>query len=95
LRESRIECCIFVNVHFAGPYAIEHAAKVKIPLLLMHGLEDQLTSPEGTKQFMENAGDNVTVKYWPGLFHEIHNEPEQLEVFQTELDWMIENKILN
>ena len=92
---DKITSAFFVNVHFAGPYAIEHAAKVNIPLLLMHGLDDQLTSPEGTKEFMENAGENVTVKYWPGLFHEIHNEPEQLEVFQTELDWMLDNKILS
>lgn len=91
---DKITSAFFVNVHFAGPYAIENAAKIKTPLLVMHGLEDRLTSPEGTKEFMQNAGSNVTVKYWAGLYHEIHNEPEQQEVFQTELDWLIENKII-
>ena len=89
LVHDKITSAFFVNVHFAGPYVIENAAKIKMPLLVMHGLEDRLTSPEGTKEFMQNAGSNVTVKYWPGLFHEIHNEPEQQEVFQTELDWLI------
>jgi alpha-beta hydrolase superfamily lysophospholipase len=94
LVHDKITSAFFVNVHIAGPYAIENAAKIKTPLLLMHGLEDQLTSPEGTKEFMLNAGANVTVKYWPGLFHEIHNEPEQEEVLQTELNWLLENKIV-
>lgn len=94
LVHDKITSAFFVNVHFAGPYAIEHAAKIKTPLLIMHGLEDRLTSPEGTKEFMQNVKANVTVKYWPGLFHEIHNEPEQQEVFQTEFDWLIENKII-
>jgi alpha-beta hydrolase superfamily lysophospholipase len=95
LVHDKITSAFFVNVHFAGPYAIEHAAKIKTPLLLMHGLEDRLTSPEGTKEFMQNAGSNVTVKYWSGLYHEIHNEPEQLDVFQMELNWLIENKIIS
>jgi alpha-beta hydrolase superfamily lysophospholipase len=94
LVHDKITSAFFVNVHFAGPFAIENAAKIKTPLLLMHGLEDRLTSPEGTKEFMQNAGSNVTVKYWPGLFHEIHNEPEQQEVFQTEMDWLKENKVI-
>jgi alpha-beta hydrolase superfamily lysophospholipase len=94
LVHDKITSTFFVNVHFAGPFAIENAAKIKTPLLLMHGLEDRLTSPDGTKEFMQNAGSNVTVKYWTGLFHEIHNEPEQQEVFQTELDWLKENKVI-
>jgi alpha-beta hydrolase superfamily lysophospholipase len=94
LVHDKISSAFFVNVHFAGPYAIENATKIKLPLLVMHGLEDRLTSPEGTKEFMQNADSNVTVKYWPGLFHEIHNEPEQQEVFQTELDWLKENKVI-
>lgn len=95
LVHDKITSAFFVNVHFAGPYAIENAAKIKTSLLVMHGLEDRLTSPDGTKEFMQNADSNVTVKYWPGLYHEIHNEPEQLDVFQMELNWLIENKIIS
>ena len=40
---------IFINVHFAGQYAIDHANEIKTPLLVMHGIEDRLTSPKEVK----------------------------------------------
>jgi len=94
LVHDKITSAFFVNVHFAGPFAIENASKIKVPLLIMHGLEDRLTSPEGTKEFMQNAGKNVTAKFWPELFHEIHNELEQKDVFETELNWLLNAKII-
>jgi alpha-beta hydrolase superfamily lysophospholipase len=30
----------------------------------------------------------VTFKSWDGFYHEIHNEPEKIEVIQTMIDWM-------
>ena len=87
---DRITSAFFINVHFAGQYAIENASKVKAPLLIMHGTEDRLTSPEGSKEFANNANKNVSLKLWNGLYHELHNEPEKTDVFRFELEW-IEN----
>ena len=94
LVHDKITSAFFVNVHFAGPYAIEHASEIKIPLLVMHGTADRLTSPEGTKEFAKNAGKNVTLKIWNELYHELHNEPEKMEVLQFELDWLLQNQII-
>ena len=88
LVHDRITSAFFVNVHFAGQYAIEHAAEINTPLLVMHGTDDRLTSPEGSKAFVSNAKDNVKLKLWNGLYHELHNEPEQEEVFSYELEWI-------
>lgn len=95
LVHDKITSAFFVNVHFAGPYAIEHASEIKVPLLVMHGTADRLTSPEGTKEFAKNAGKNVTLKIWNDLYHEIHNEPEKLDVFQFELNWLMQNHIIS
>lgn len=94
LVHDKITSAFFVNVHFAGPYAIEHASEIKVPLLVMHGTADRLTSPEGTKEFAKNSGKNVTLKIWNDLYHELHNEPEKMEVFQFELDWLLQNQII-
>lgn len=94
LVHDKITSSFFVNVHFAGPYAIENAGKIKIPLLVMHGLADRLTSPSGTEEFAKNAGKNTTVRLWPGLYHELHNEPEKQEVLAFEIDWMKTNGML-
>ena len=90
LVHDRITSAFFVNVHFAGQYAISHANEIKTPLLIMHGEDDRLTSPEGSKEFASNANSNVHLKLWKGLYHELHNEPEKKEVFQYELEWIEE-----
>lgn len=59
------------------------------PLLVMHGDMDILTSFQASKKFVSkfNSGD-VTFKAWSGLFHELHNEPEKMDVLTYTLDWM-------
>jgi len=59
-----------------------------IPVLLMHGGGDKITSPVATKEFFGRVAGEVTHREWPGLYHEIHNEKEQEEVFEFTLAWM-------
>ena len=93
LVHDRITSAFFINVHFAGQYVIDHANEIKTPLLVMHGMEDRLTSPKGSQEFASNSGENVHLKMWDGLYHELHNEPEKNEIFHYEMQWM--NKLLN
>jgi alpha-beta hydrolase superfamily lysophospholipase len=69
-------------------WALEHAAEFQLPLLLMHGSADPITSANASRIFAERAGDKVTLKIWEGMYHEIHNEAEQAEVFKVMLDWL-------
>jgi len=62
-----------------------HAREFSIPLLIMHGTGDKLTYPSGSEDFARlvgEAGNDVTLKLWDGLYHELHNEPEKAEVFK-------------
>jgi alpha-beta hydrolase superfamily lysophospholipase len=43
-----------------------------------------------TQDFAKKAGQMVTLRLWEGLFHEIHNEPEQGQVIQSMIAWMDE-----
>ncbi len=68
-----------------------HAKEFKPPLLIMHGKMDRLTYPSGSEDFAKLTGatnKDVTLKLWDGLYHEIHNEPEQAEVFKVMIEWM-------
>jgi alpha-beta hydrolase superfamily lysophospholipase len=61
------------------------------PLLIMHGAKDVLTYPSGSEDFSKLASENnkdVTLKLWDGLYHEIHNEPEQEDVFKVMIGWL-------
>lgn len=72
----------------SGEWILEHAAEVYLPILLMHGAADRLTSPQASSEFAARAGDHCTLKTWEGLYHEIHNEPEQETVLSYMLDWL-------
>jgi len=68
-----------------------HATKFSLPLLLMHGKKDTLVYPSGSEEFARLAGEtnkDVTLKLWDGLHHELHNEPEQAEVFKIMVEWL-------
>lgn len=73
-----------------GLWLLEDNRKTDIPLLLMHGADDEITSPEGTTELSKITEGDVTLKLWKGMVHEIHNEPNQKSVFDFIMNW-IEN----
>jgi len=67
------------------------AREFKPPLLIMHGKADRITYPSGSEDFARLASEtnqDVTLKIWESLYHEIHNEPEKAEVFKVMVEWM-------
>jgi acylglycerol lipase len=74
------------------PWTFQHAAEFSLPLLLMHGTEDQITYPAGSQEFAELVKCDCTLKLWEGLYHETHNEPEKEEVMNFVVGWL-ESKI--
>jgi acylglycerol lipase len=71
----------------SGVWALEHASEFSLPLLIQIGEEDHLVSVQAAKEFAQKA-PNCTLKVWPGLFHETHNEPEKEHVLQVMVDWL-------
>ncbi len=88
LVHDRISARLFVGFFEAGQWALDHASQFRLPLLLMHGGADRITSHEASREFAARAGDEATLKIWEGLYHEIHNEPEQAQVFDTLIAWL-------
>jgi alpha-beta hydrolase superfamily lysophospholipase len=88
LVHDKISARLFVTIYESGLWALEHAAEFPLPLLLMHGAADPITSARASQEFARKAGDKVTIKVWDGLYHEIHNEPEKAEVFKVMLGWL-------
>lgn len=63
-----------------------------VPLLVLHGTEDRLTLPAGSKLIAERAGSaDVTLKLYDGWYHELHNEPEQATVLDEIVRWLKEH----
>lgn len=76
-----------------GLHAIEKVRarlpKLTLPLLVLHGADDPLVAASGSEYVAATAGsDDVTLKIYPGLLHEILNEPERDEVIGDIVTWM-------
>ncbi len=68
---------------------LSRAADIHIPVIFMHGEEDLLTSPSGSQEMFANIGSgDKTLKLYPGLYHEIFNEPEQDAVLADMSAWL-------
>ncbi|GAC58363.1 putative monoacylglycerol lipase [Gordonia hirsuta DSM 44140 = NBRC 16056] len=64
---------------------------LRVPTLVLHGGSDALTNPEGTRLVGRLGGGEVTTKIYPGLYHEIFNEPERDEVLDDVMAWLADH----
>jgi alpha-beta hydrolase superfamily lysophospholipase len=53
LNHSRISFLLFEAIRKSGLYAIEKSNEIDIPVLVMHGADDNITSVKASKQFYE------------------------------------------
>jgi len=67
---------------------LSESQNIPIPMLLMHGDADRICDVAGSHQFAKSAIGDVHLHTWPGLFHETHNEPSQLDVFAYAKTWL-------
>lgn len=88
LTHDRVSASLFLSTYEAGYWALEHAQEFPVPLLLMHGTGDRITSAEASRRFAEAAGKKVTWKSWEGWYHELHNEPEGAKAVKFMIGWL-------
>src|SRR4030043_104524 len=64
-------------------------SNLRLPLLVLHGAEDRTISPKASEAFFRGASSqDKTLKVFPGLRHEILNDPEKEQVLAVILDWL-------
>jgi len=67
----------------------QRAPALTAPLLVVHGSEDRLIPVEGSRRLVECVGStDVTLKIYPGLYHEVFNEPERDQVLDDVVAWI-------
>ncbi|MEM8585969.1 MAG: lysophospholipase [Bacteroidota bacterium] len=94
LNHSSVSSRVGVDLMKAAEHLDKFEGRIDIPLLLMHGTDDGLTSHDASRDFMNRiSGDDLIMQSWPGLYHELHFEPERKEVFDFALSW-IEKRIV-
>lgn len=63
--------------------------QIELPMLILHGSADGLTSPEGSKMLHQKiSSQEKKLIIYEGLYHEVYNEPEQEAVMTDVADWL-------
>lgn len=67
----------------------QRAAALTAPLLVVHGDQDKLIPVEGSRHLVECVGStDAHLKVYPGLYHEVFNEPERALVLDDVTTWI-------
>ncbi len=71
------------------PTYLQRAPEMKVPVLIQHGEADALVPLAGARPTIDAIGaSDKTVITYPGLFHEIYNEPEKDAVIGDLARWL-------
>jgi acylglycerol lipase len=90
LVERRITISLAAELFAAMERTAPRGAAVDRPLLALHGEDDPICSPSGSAAFAAAAPRGRYLGF-PGMRHEIFNEPEREKVFQSVWDWLHEH----
>ncbi|MGO8767435.1 MAG: lysophospholipase [Mycobacterium sp.] len=67
----------------------QRAPALTAPLLVVHGSDDRLIPVAGSHRLVECVGStDVELKVYPGLYHEVFNEPERDQVLADVVSWI-------
>ena len=86
---GKITTSLGLEILDAMEVAIARAGEITLPVYIAHGDADVMAGPEGSQAFFDALGaQDKTLDLWPGLYHEILNEPESEEVITRYVNWL-------
>lgn len=88
LVHDQITASTYTNLANSAKFLLSARQFPKPPVLLMHGLEDTITDPQGSTAYCELPGNHAHFKSWPGFRHEIHQEAGKEAVFRYMIEWI-------
>ncbi len=86
LVNTKVTTRLGLEMFAAQDRSAEVVARIHTPTLVIHGGDDSLVPPSASAPLA--ALDSVDRKVYPGLRHEMHNEPEQDQVLSEVASWL-------
>lgn len=94
LNHDKISSKAGMALYYSGQYLYTYKGGMPVPTLIMHATQDKLTLASGSQQFADNNPENVTLKLWEDVYHEIHNDVKRNEMFAFIKNWMKNNSTI-
>lgn len=89
LMHSVMTAGLFMEAVNNGRFVLHHAAGFPLPLLVMHGTGDKLTSYSSSQRFARQAPSNTsTFKAWQNAYHELHNDIMKEDAIGFMVKWL-------
>ena len=85
---------LFAEAQKNAEDVLKNAASIDLPLLLVHGRNDMITSSSGTIE-VAAAAPKAMLKLWDDSYHELHNEPIKEDHFTFIREWINTIIIIN
>lgn len=86
---GKVSARLAVEMFKAMSRVVEGASSIRLPVLLLHGGADTLTAVSGSQLLHDAIGsDDKQIVVYGGLYHEIFNEPERLDVMSEMRAWI-------
>jgi acylglycerol lipase len=88
----RVSARWFAEATRAMNEVMEAAPRIRLPMLILQGNDDRIASPGTTGQFIGRLGSSdKEFGLYPGLYHELFNEPEKYEIYDRVSRWLEEH----
>lgn len=87
--KGKITARLAVEMFAAMARVQAEAHTISLPVMLMHGDADSLAAPAGSKFLFDHvASIDRLLRQYPGLYHEIFNEPERSAILEELANWI-------
>jgi alpha-beta hydrolase superfamily lysophospholipase len=87
---DRISARLTIDIIESGQYALAHAEDWTLPLLLMHGTADRITSSHASEEFAKRSSQYTELVLYKDCYHEIHNDLNKEIVIEKMISWLDE-----
>ncbi|GLX66189.1 alpha/beta hydrolase [Paenibacillus glycanilyticus] len=72
----------------SGEWAIAHSGELEMPVLLVHGTGDRVTSYEASKEVEERLQERCKFVTYEGGYHELHNDIYATHLLNIVTNWI-------
>ncbi|MFK8030907.1 MAG: lysophospholipase [Gammaproteobacteria bacterium] len=86
---GKLPASLLVAMFAAMDRAVAGLGDVSTPVLVLHGDADKVVPPVASTLLHDRVGSqDKTLRLYPGLYHEIFNEPEREQVISDVINWV-------
>jgi len=89
--QGRMPARLGSEIMRAAAFVREHGARLRLPLLIIHGTADRIANPSGSWEIYGKAESmDKSLHLYEGLYHETFNEPQKQSVLNDISRWILQ-----